>query len=627
MNTTTETRKFEAEVAQVLHLVTHSLYSHKEIFLRELISNASDACDKLRFESIATPDLLAGEAELRIDVSWDKDARTITIHDTGIGMSRDEVVANIGSIASSGTRRFLEAMGSEQKADARMIGQFGVGFYSAFVVADRVTVLTRRAGDPAEAGVRWESDGRGEYTLEAAALAQRGTTVTLHLKEGEDEFLDGWKLRSLVRKYSDHVAFPIRMPKDPEASGEDNDDAPGWETCNDASALWTRPKSEISDEEYQNFYRALGHDFNDAAAWSHNRVEGSQSFTTLLYIPSQAPFDQMMGGRDERKGLKLYIKRVFIMDAAEELLPNYLRFVRGVVDADDLPLNVSREILQHNRQLERIKGACVKRVLDLIEKLARDEPEKFAAFLKAFGNTLKEGIVEDHGNRERIAKLLRFASTKGDGEARSVSLDDYVARMGEGQDAIWYVTADGYRAAVGSPQLEGFRARDIEVLLMSDRIDEWMLGHLREYDGKPLKHIAKGELPLDEAEKAQQEEATQAAAPLLERIKSLLADQVDAVRVSARLTDSPSCLALSEWEMAPHLAHLLREAGQDVPEQKPTLEINPQHALVRRLLGEHDDARAGDMANLLLEQAQLAAGAPLADPAAFVQRMNRLLAG
>src|SRR5690554_3957348 len=627
MSTATETRKFEAEVAQVLHLVTHSLYSHKEIFLRELVSNASDACDKLRFESIANPGLLAGEAELRIDVSWDRDARTITIRDTGIGMSRDEVVANIGSIASSGTRRFLDAMGSEQKADARLIGQFGVGFYSAFVIADRVTVLTRRAGDPAEAGVRWESDGRGEYTLEAATLAERGTTVTLHLKEGEDEFLDGWKLRSLVRKYSDHVAFPIRMPKDPAASGEDNDDAPGWETCNEASALWTRPKSEISEEEYQNFYRALGHDFNDAATWSHNRVEGSQSFTTLLYIPSQAPFDQMMGARDERKGLKLYIKRVFIMDAADELLPNYLRFVRGVVDADDLPLNVSRELLQHNRQLERIKGACVKRVLDLIEKLARDEPEKFAAFLKAFGNTLKEGIVEDHGNRERIARLLRFASTKGEGEARSVSLDDYVARMGEGQDAIWYVTADGYRAAVGSPQLEGFRARDIEVLLMSDRIDEWMLGHLREYDGKPLKHIAKGELPLDEAEKARQEEATQAAAPLLERIRSLLDGQVEDVRVSARLTDSPSCLALSEWEMAPHLAHLLREAGQDVPEQKPTLEINPQHALVRRLLGEHDDARAADVANLLLEQAQLAAGAPLADPAAFLQRMNRLLVG
>ncbi|WP_202845100.1 molecular chaperone HtpG [Luteimonas saliphila] len=628
--TTTETRKFEAEVAQVLHLVTHSLYSHKEIFLRELISNASDACDKLRFEAIAKPELLSGAGELHIDVSWDKDARTITIADTGIGMSRDEVVANIGSIASSGTRRFLEALGSEQKADARLIGQFGVGFYSAFVVADRVTVLTRRAGDAPDAGVKWESDGRGEYTLESATLDQRGTTVVLHLKADEDEFLDGWKLRALVRKYSDHVAFPIRMPKEAAAAGEDEektDEAPQWETANDASALWTRPKSEITDEEYQNFYKSLGHDFNDAAAWSHNRVEGSQSFTTLLYLPSQPPFDLMMGGRDERKGLKLYIKRVFIMDAAEELLPNYLRFVRGVVDADDLPLNVSREILQHNRQLERIRGACVKRVLDLVEKLSRDEPDTFAAFIKAFGNTLKEGIVEDHANRERIAKLLRFASTRGEGEAQTVSLDDYVGRMAEGQDAIWYVTADGYRAAAGSPQLEAFRARGIEVLLMSDRIDEWMLGHLREYAGKPLRHVAKGELPLDEAEKAKQAEASQAAAPLLERIKGLLGERVEDVRVSARLTDSPACLALSEYEMAPHLARLLREAGQDVPGGKPVLEVNPRHPLLQRLLGEHDDARAADLAHLLLEQAELAAGAPLPDPAAFVQRMNRLLAG
>src|SRR5690606_16363927 len=491
------------------------------------------------------------------------------------------------SNASSCTRRFLEAMGSEQKADARLIGQFGVGFYSAFVVADRVTVLTRRAGAAPEAGVKWESDGRGEYTLEAASLPERGTTVVLHLKEGEDEFLDGWKLRGLVRKYSDHVAFPIRMPKEAPAGDDDarkkDDAAPEWETANDASALWSRPKSEISDEEYQAFYKSLGHDFNDAAAWTHNRVEGSQSFTTLLYLPSKPPFDLMMGGRDERKGLKLYIKRVFIMDAAEELLPNYLRFVRGVVDADDLPLNVSREILQHNRQLERIRGACVKRVLDMIEKLSREEPEKFAAFLKAFGNTLKEGIVEDASNRERIAKLLRFASTRGDGAAQTVSLDDYVGRMAPGQDAIWYVTADGYRAAAGSPQLEAFRAKDVEVLLMSDRIDEWMLGHLHEYAGKPLKHVAKGELPLDEADKAKQEEATKAAAPLLEKLKGLLGDRVEDVRVSARLTDSPSCLAMSEWEMAPHLAHLLREAGQDVPENKPTLEINPAHPLLRQV--------------------------------------------
>jgi molecular chaperone HtpG len=635
MTATTETRKFEAEVAQVLHLVTHSLYSHKEIFLRELISNASDACDKLRFESIANPELLAGTGELHIDVSWDKAARTVTIRDNGIGMTRDDVVANIGTIASSGTRRFLEAMSGEQKADARLIGQFGVGFYSAFVVADRVTVLTRHAGAAPEAGVKWDSDGRGEYALEDVTLPERGTTVVLHLKADEDEFLDGWKLRALVRKYSDHVAFPIRMPKDAPSSADDAADenaakadaAPEWETANDASALWTKPKSEISDADYQTFYKALGHDFNDAAAWTHNRVEGSQSFTTLLYLPSQPPFDLMMGGRDERKGLKLYIKRVFVMDAAEELLPNYLRFVRGVVDADDLPLNVSRELLQHNRQLERIKGACVKRVLDLIEKLARDDADKFAAFYKAFGNTLKEGIVEDPANRERIAKLLRFASTKGEGAAQTVSLDDYVGRMAVGQDTIWYITADGYAAAAGSPQLEAFRAKDIEVLLMFDRIDEWMLGHLHEYAGKSLKNVAKGELPLDAADKAKQEEAAKAAAPLVERLKGLLGERVGDVRVSARLTDSPSCLALADYEMAPHLARLLREAGQAIPDSKPTLEINPQHPLLQRIEAEADEAKATDLATLLLEQAEIAAGAPLPDPAAFVQRLNRVLLG
>jgi Molecular chaperone, HSP90 family len=625
VTTATETRKFEAEVAQVLHLVTHSLYSHKEIFLRELVSNASDACDKLRFEAIGKPELLGGEGELHIEVSWDKAARTITVRDNGIGMDRDEVVANIGSIASSGTRRFLEALGSEQKADARLIGQFGVGFYSAFVVADRVTLLTRRAGSAPEAGVKWESDGRGEYTLEPATVPERGTTVVLHLKEGEDEFLDGWKLRSLIRKYSDHIAFPIRMPG--ETAGKEGGEAgPGWETVNDASALWTRPKHEISDEEYRSFYKSLGQDFNDPAAWTHNRVEGNQNFTTLLYLPSQVPFDLLMGGRDERKGLKLYIKRVFIMDAAQELLPQYLRFVRGVVDSDDLPLNVSREILQQNRQLERIRGACVKRVLDLIEKLSREEPEKFAAFLKAFGNTLKEGIAEDPPNRERIARLLRFASTRGEGAAQTVSLDDYIGRMAPGQDAIWYVTAESHAAAAGSPQLEAFRAKGIEVLLMYDRIDEWMVSHLREYAGKPLRHIAKGELPLDEAEKKKQEEATEAARPLLERLKRLLGERVEEVRVSARLTDSPSCLALDEYAMAPHLVRLLREAGQPVPESRPTLEINPQHALVRRLEATADDAQATDLALLLLEQAELTAGAQLADPAAFVQRVNRLLA-
>jgi molecular chaperone HtpG len=627
MNAPAETRKFEAEVAQVLHLVTHSLYSHKEIFLRELISNASDACDKLRFESIAKPELMAGDSELHIDVSWDPDARTVTIRDNGVGMNRDEVVANIGTIASSGTKRFLEAISGEQKADARLIGQFGVGFYSAFVVADKVTVITRRADAPASEGVKWESDGKGEYSLAQVEQAERGTSVILHLKADEDEFLKRWQLRSLITRYSDHVAFPIRMPV--EKDGKPTDE---FETINAASALWTKPKSEISDEDYQSFYKSLGHDFNDALAWTHNRVEGSQSFTTLLYLPSQPPFDLMMGGRDERKGLKLYIKRVFIMDAAEELLPNYLRFVRGVVDADDLPLNVSREILQQNRQLERIKAACVKRVLDLIEKLARDEPEKFATFYKAFGNTLKEGISEDANNRERIAKLLRFASTgtksaPGDGSAQTVSFDDYIGRMPVGQDTIWFITADSYAAAIGSPQLEAFKAKGTEVLLMSDRIDEWMLGSLSEYSGKKLQNVAKGELPLDEADKKKQEESAKEAEPLVKKLKDLLGDRVGDVRVSARLTDSPSCLALADYEMAPHLARLLREAGHDMPDNKPTLEINPQHALLKRVEVETDEAKAKDLATLLLEQAEIAAGAQLPDPSAFVQRMNRVLLG
>ena len=621
MNTATETRPFEAEVAQVLRLVTHSLYSHKEIFLRELVSNASDACDKLRFEAIGKPELLDGDGELHIDIDYDKDAKTVTVRDNGIGMSRDEVVANLGSIASSGTRRFLESLSGEQQADARLIGQFGVGFYSAFVVADRVTVLTRGA-DAAADGVRWESDGKGEYSLAAEEIAARGTAVVLHLKDDESEFLDHWKLRDLIRKYSDHVAFPIRMKKYKDGKPTDE-----WETVNDASALWAKNKSGISDDEYKAFYKSLGHDFNDPLAWSHNRVEGSQRFTTLLYMPAQPPFDLMMGGRDERKGVKLYIKRVFIMDAAEELLPNYLRFVRGVVDADDLPLNVSREILQHNRQIERIKASCVKRALDLIEKLAKDEPAKFETFRKAFGNTLKEGIVEDPSNRERIAKLLRFASTKGEGAEQNVSLDDYLARMQPGQEAIWFVTADSYKAAAGSPQLEAFRAKGVEVLLMFDRVDEWIMGQFGEYEGKSFRNVAKGELPLDEADKQKQEAVAKEAEPLVKKLKDLLDDRVGDVRVSARLTDSPSCLALSDYELAPHLARLLREAGQEVPDSKPTLEINPAHALVKRVESEADEAKAKDLALLLLEQAEITAGAQLPDPAAFVQRMNRALLG
>jgi len=622
MNTATETRPFEAEVAQVLRLVTHSLYSHKEIFLRELVSNASDACDKLRFEAIGKPELLDGDGELHIDIDYDKDAKTVTVRDNGIGMSRDEVVANLGSIASSGTRRFLESLSGEQQADARLIGQFGVGFYSAFVVADKVTVLTRRADAAAADGVRWESDGKGEYSLAAEEIAARGTAVVLHLKDDESEFLDHWKLRDLIRKYSDHVAFPIRMKKYKDGKPTDE-----WETVNDASALWAKNKSGISDDEYKAFYKSLGHDFNDPLAWSHNRVEGSQRFTTLLYMPAQPPFDLMMGGRDERKGVKLYIKRVFIMDAAEELLPNYLRFVRGVVDADDLPLNVSREILQHNRQIERIKASCVKRALDLIEKLAKDEPAKFETFRKAFGNTLKEGIVEDPSNRERIAKLLRFASTKGEGAEQNVSLDDYLARMQPGQEAIWFVTADSYKAAAGSPQLEAFRAKGVEVLLMFDRVDEWIMGQFGEYEGKSFRNVAKGELPLDEADKQKQEAVAKEAEPLVKKLKDLLDDRVGDVRVSARLTDSPSCLALSDYELAPHLARLLREAGQEVPDSKPTLEINPAHALVKRVESEADEAKAKDLALLLLEQAEITAGAQLPDPAAFVQRMNRALLG
>lgn len=623
---TAETHKFEAEVSQVLHLVTHSLYSHKEIFLRELISNASDACDKLRFQAIENPDLLSGDGEFHIDVSHDEQARTITISDNGIGMSREDVVANIGTIASSGTRRFLESMSGDKQADAKLIGQFGVGFYSAFVVADQVTVMTRAADAPASEGVKWISDGKGEYSLENVECEQRGTTVILHLAEGEDEFLANSRLRSLINTYSDHVAFPIRMPKQAESEEEDETEAEQqWETVNDAQALWIRPKAEIEDEEYKSFYKSMGHDFNDPLKWAHNHVEGNQSFTTLLYIPAQQPFDLMMGGRDERKGLKLYIKRVYVMDAAEDLLPNYLRFVRGVVDADDLPLNVSREILQENKRVERIRSSCVKRVLDMLEKMAKNEPENFATFYKAFGNTLKEGIVEDTDNRERIAALLRFASTKGEDGNQDVSLNDYIGRMQSEQDAIWYITADNYKAAVGSPQLEAFRSRDTEVLLMCDRIDEWVLSYLTEYDGKSLKNVAKGELPLNEDEKQRQEEAGKEAAPVLEKLKELLSDEVDDVTVSARLTDSPSCLALSDNDMAPHLAHLLREAGQPVPESKPTLEINPQHELVQRVQAETDADKQADIAHLLLDQANITAGAPLADPAGFVQRMNRTL--
>ncbi|MEO8010425.1 MAG: molecular chaperone HtpG, partial [Dokdonella sp.] len=552
MTATSETRKFEAEVAQVLHLVTHSLYSHKEIFLRELVSNASDACDKLRFEAIAHPEWLSDDPELRIEIMIDKDARTLSVHDSGIGMSRDEVVANLGTIASSGTRRYLESLSADKKADANLIGQFGVGFYSAFVVADKVTVSSRRADG--SAGVRWESDGKGEYTLDEVELDRRGTTVTLHLKADEDEFLEPWKVRNLVQRYSEHIGFPIRVPKIEQ--GESGAD---WDTVNSASALWTRPKSELKDEDYQGFYKSVSHDFSDALTWTHNRVEGNQNFTSLLYVPAKAPFD-FMSGREERKGLKLYIRRVFIMDASEQLLPAYLRFVRGVVDSDDLPLNVSREILQQNRQVERIKGACTKRALDMLDKLVSDDVEKYATFWNAFGSVLKEGIAEDTGNRERIAKLLRFASTRSDGATASVSLDDYIARMPVGQNVIWYITADSYAAAKGSPQLESLKSRDVEVLLMSDRIDEWMAGYLTEYAGKKLRHIGKGDIELD-ADASEKFKATEEAATgLVDRLKELLGAHVRDVKVSKRLTDSPSCLVLDEYDIALHLRRVLKQA-------------------------------------------------------------------
>lgn len=621
MTAATETRAFEAEVAQVLHLVTHSLYSHKEIFLRELVSNASDACDKLRFASLSDASLVADDAELRIEIAFDRDARTLTIRDNGIGMSREEVIENVGTIARSGTRRFLESLSGDARRDTQLIGQFGVGFYSAFIVADRVVLETRKAGASAGEGVRWESSGSGEYSLQAIELPRRGTTVTLHLKDGEDEFLDAWKLRDLVKRYSDHVAFPIRMPL--QKDGKPTDE---WETVNHAAALWTRPKAEIEDAEYQAFYKSISHDFNDALAWSHNRVEGSQSYTSLLYVPQKPPFDAVFSGRDERQGLKLYIRRVFIMDASEQLLPSYLRFVRGVVDSDDLPLNVSREILQENRLVAQIRSACVKRTLDLLEKVAREEPEKYLQFTAAFGNVLKEGVAEDAANRERIAKLLRFASTHAGDERKSVSLDDYIGRMQAGQDLVWYVTADSHAAAKGSPQIEALRAKGIEVLLLSDRIDEWMVGYLGEYGGKKLRNAAKGELePVDGDEAERRKQTEEAAGPILARLGDVLGSRVAAVKASHRLTESPSCVVLGEYDMALHMQRLLREAGHEVPASAPTLEVNPAHALVQAFAAETDAARAEDLALLLLEEARLSAGDQLEDPAGFIARVNRIV--
>lgn len=622
-----QTRGFETEVKQLLHLMIHSLYSNKDIFLRELVSNASDACDKLRFEAIDAPDLLAGDPELRVRIDYDPQARTITIDDNGIGMSYDELISNLGTIARSGTKEFFGQLTGDKQKDAQLIGQFGVGFYSSFIVAQRVTVLSRRAGLPESAAALWSSEGEGEYSIEPAEKATRGTTITLYLREDEDELLNGWRLREILRRYSDHISIPVQMRVeqwDEEANEQKKTDE--WETVNQASALWTRPRNEITDEQYIEFYKHIAHDFEAPLAWTHNRVEGRSEYTQLLYIPQRAPFD--LWDREAKHGLKLYVKRVFIMDEAEQLLPMYLRFVRGVVDSNDLPLNVSREILQQSRDVHSIREGCARRVLGLLADLAQDEPEKYAEFWSQFGQVLKEGTGEDAGNRERIAKLLRFASTHNDSAVQDVSLEDYVSRMKEGQKNIYYVTADTYEAAANSPHLEVFRKKGIEVLLLSDRIDEWMLNFLTEFDELPLLSVAKGGIDLDELadeeEKKQHEEVAERFQPLVERLQQSLGDAVKEVRVTMRLVDSPACVVVEEGEMSPHFLRLLEAAGQDTPTLTPILEINPEHALVAHLEQVDDDSFA-EWAALLLDQALLAEGAQLKEPANFVQRLNKLL--
>ena len=622
-----EKHGFQAEVKQLLHLMIHSLYSHPEIFLRELVSNASDACDKLRFEALAHPDYLEGDPDLGIVVAFDIDARTITVRDNGVGMSRDEVIAHIGTIAKSGTREFFASLSGDQAKDARLIGQFGVGFYSSFIVADRVTLVTRRAGLPAEDGVRWESAGEGDYTLAQVDRPQRGTEVTLHLREGQDELLSHWRLAAIVRKYSDHIALPIVMRKEEwDADKQAFRATDDVETVNQASALWARPKADITDEQYDEFYRHVAHDGQPPLAHVHARIEGRTEYTLLLYVPSAAPFD--LWDREHRHGVKLYVRRVFIMDDAEQLLPPFLRFVRGVVDSNDLPLNVSRELLQESRDVEAIRGGCVRRVLDLLEELADREQEKYATFWKTFGTVLKEGFVDDQGHRDKLAKLVRFASTHGGTEAQDVSLVAYVGRMKEGQKAIYYVTGDTYAAAAGSPHLEIFRKKGLEVLLLTDRIDEWVVSALTEFDGKPLSSVAKGALDLgelaDAEEKAQAERATEALAPLVGRLRTALGERVKDVRVTHRLTDSPACLVVGEGEVSGNLERLLKAAGQKAPAAVPVLEINPGHALIRRIEREPDE-RIADWAQLVFDEALLAEGGELTDPAAFVRRLNALM--
>jgi len=628
--TSSEKLEFQAEVKQLMQLMIHSLYSNKEIVLRELISNASDAADKLRFEALANGALYENDAELNITIGFDKAKRTVTISDNGIGMSRDEVIANIGTIAKSGTKEFFNSLTGDQAKDANLIGQFGVGFYSAFIIADQVTLTTRRAGSTD--AVQWQSAGEGDYTLESADKVSRGTEIVLHLRDGEDEFLNDWQLKSIIRKYSDHITLPILMKKSEWKEGEDGKGGEmvttdELETVNKASALWARSKNDITAEEYDEFYKHVSHDYEAPLAYTHNRVEGNQEYISLLYIPSKAPFD--LYDRERRQGIKLYVKRVFIMEEADKLMPQYLRFVRGVIDSADLPLNVSREILQDSRDVEAIKNGSVKKVLGLLEDMAKDKPEDYAKFWEAFGRVLKEGPGEDFANKDKIAGLLRFASTRMDTASQSISLKDYVEKMQAEQKAIYYITADSYAAAKNSPHLEIFRKKNIEVLLMSDKVDEWLLGSLTEFDGKKLQSIAKGDLDLGDletdTEKEIQKQIEEDAKSLVERIKTSLGESVKEVRVTHRLTDSPACLVSAEHDLSGNMARILKAAGQNAPISKPILEINPAHRLVERLKSEADEAKFGDYAHVLFDQALLAEGGQLEDPASFVRRLNALI--
>ncbi|SER65989.1 molecular chaperone HtpG [Vreelandella subterranea] len=626
-----ETLGFQTEVKQLLNLMIHSLYSNREIFLRELISNAADACDKLRYAALDNDGLYEGDSELRVEIEHDADAGTVTLRDNGIGMTRDDVIANLGTIARSGTSEFLKQLSGEQQKDAKLIGQFGVGFYSSFIVADDVTVRTRKAGEDASTGVEWRSKGEGEFTVADIDLEQHGTEITLHLKDDAKEFADDFRLQNLVRKYSDHIEVPVRMPKTETAKDDDGNPVEGsevttWETVNEATALWVRPKSEISDDEYKAFYKHVAHDFSDPLTWSHNKVEGKLEYTSLLYVPGRAPFD--MFDRDGARGVKLYVQRVFIMDDAEQFLPLYLRFIKGVLDTRDLSLNVSRELLQQDPKVDKIKGALTKRALDMLKKLAKDS-EQYQTFWNTFGNVLKEGPGEDAANREKIAGLLRFASTHTDTAAQEHSLADYVGRMKEGQQKIYYVVADSFNAAKHSPHLEIFRKKGIEVLLLSDRIDEWLMSHLTEFDGKSFADVGKGELDLgeveDEAEKKEQEETAKAKESLVKRVKEALGEGVQDVKVTHRLTDSPACVVLPEHEMGYQMRRIMEAAGQPLPEVKPILELNPSHSLVARLESA-DDGLFADLAHILLDQAIIAEGGHLDDPAAYVKRLNGVLA-